>query len=400
MGGAGAPSDGTDMANASDLQTARPAPAGTALVLSGGGARGAYQVGVLRGLVEHGFLPRGRSTFDVFVGSSAGAINAATLAAFADDFGTGLDRLEDVWRSIEPHKVFHTDPVSLGRISARWVLDLSLGGATGRVQAKSLLDTAPLRELLATRIPFDRIEANVVTGAVRALALMATDLHTSNGVVFLHGRADLPSWVRRRWCIERTRIGVDHLMASSAIPVFFPFVEMNGCYYGDGSIRNTTPLSPAINLGADRIVAIGVSGPPLPDERRIVREPPTVAQIAGVLLDAVMLDAIEVDVEHSERVNCSVRHYPRDDGDQPFRAVEVLWIRPSMQVREIAAALSHRVPRIVRYLLGGLGSVRSVTELTSYLLFDAEFCGRLIDLGREDVAAERARIEPFFAARA
>jgi NTE family protein len=231
---------------------------------------------------------------------------------------------------------------------------------------------------------------------VRALALMATDLHTSNGVVFLHGQEDVPSWVRRRWQIERTRIGVEHLMASSAIPIFFPFVELNGCYYGDGSIRNTAPLSPAINLGADRIVAIGVSGPPLRDEREIVREAPTVAQVAGVLLDAVMLDAIEVDVDHSERVNRSVRHVPRVDGDGPFRAVDVLWIRPSIQVRQIAAALSHRVPRIVRYLMGGLGSEQSVTELTSYLLFDAEFCGRLIDLGREDVAAERARIEAFF----
>jgi NTE family protein len=354
-------------------------------------------VGVLRGLVEHGFLPPVRSAFDIFVGSSAGSINAATLAAFADDFDTGLARLENVWRTIEPQQVFRTDPLSLGRIGARWVIDLSFGGALGRVQAKSLLDTAPLREFLATRIPFDRIEQNVATGIVRAVALMATDLHTSNGVVFLHGRGDVPSWARRRWQIERTRIGVDHLMASSAIPIFFPFVEMNGRYYGDGSIRNTTPLSPAINLGADRIVAIGVSGPPLPDERQIVREPPTVAQVAGVLLDAVMLDAIEVDVEHSERVNRSVRHVPQPDGNGSFRAVDVLWIRPSLQVRQIAASLSHRVPRIVRYLLGGLGSEQSVTELTSYLLFDAEFCGRLVELGRQDVAAERARIEAFFA---
>jgi NTE family protein len=376
-------------------------PAGarrTALVLSGGGARGAYQVGVLRGLVEHGFLPPDRSGFDVFVGSSAGSINAAALAASADEFGAGLDRLEGVWREISPHQVFRTDPVSLGRIGARWVIDLSFGGATGRVRAKSLLDTAPLREFLAARIPFARIEANVAGGVVRAVALMATDLHTSNGVIFLHARADVPAWARRRWRIERTAIGVEHLMASSAIPIFFPFAKIGRCYYGDGAIRNTTPLSPAINLGARRIVAIGVSGPPLRDERAIVRRPPTVAQIAGVLLDAVMLDAIEVDVDHGERVNAGVRHVPVDDDAFPFRDVEILWLRPSRQVRELAAKVAHRVPRVVRYLLRGLGSDPSVTELTSYLLFDPAFCEPLIELGRADVKAERKRIEAFFAA--
>jgi NTE family protein len=372
----------------------------TALVLSGGGARSAYQVGVLRGLVEHGFLPRGQSGFQIFVGSSGGSINAAALAASADDFDAGLTRLEAVWREIEPQQVFRTDPVSLGRIGARWVIDLSFGGATGRVRAKSLLDTAPLRAFLGARIPFARIEENVGTGVVRAVALMATDLHTSNGVVFLHARADVPSWARRRWHIERTAIEVDHLMASSAIPIFFPFVKLNGRYYGDGSIRNTTPLSPAINLGADRVVAIGVSGPPLRDEGAIVRRPPTVAQIAGVLLDAVMLDAIEVDVEHGERVNTSVRHVPVADAAFPFRDVDILWLRPSRQVRNLAQKVAHRVPRIVRYLLRGLGSDPSVTELTSYLLFDPAFCEPLIDLGRADVKAERKRIEAFFTAGA
>lgn len=368
----------------------------TALVLSGGGARGAYQVGVLRGLVEQGFLTGPRSPFDIFIGSSAGSINAAALAASADDFEAGISRLEDVWSKIEPQQVFRTDPVSLGKIGARWIVDLSFGGATGRTQAKSLLDTAPLRQLLEERISFDRLEEHVKSCAVRALAVMATDLHTSNGVIFLQGRTDLPSWARRRWQIERTRIGVDHLMASSAIPIFFPHVGIGGRYYSDGSIRNTTPLSPAINLGADRIVAIGVSGPLLKTKRELVLEPPTVAQIAGVLLDAVMLDAIEVDVEHSERVNLSVKGLPTRRPEQPFRGIDVLWIQPSIQVRKLAAELAHRVPRIVRYLLGGLGAHGSVTELTSYLLFDHEYCGRLIELGREDVLTERARIAEFF----
>jgi NTE family protein len=375
-------------------------PGCTALVLSGGGARAAYQVGVLHGLLEHGFLAGERSAFQIFVGSSAGSLNAAALASSAHDFRDGLERLASLWREIQPTDVFRTDPVSLGRIGARWIVDLSLGGATGRVRAKSLLDTAPLRRLLATRLPFAGIEENVRKGIVRAVAIMATDLHTSNGVVFLHARADVPSWARRRWNIERTRIGVDHLMASSAIPIFFPFVRMNGRYYGDGSIRNTAPLSPAINLGADRVVAIGVSGPPLRGEAARVRRPPTVAQIAGVLLDAVMLDAIETDVEHSDRVNRSVLSCRGTDPANPFRWIDVLWLTPSVDFGSLAAELSEQVPPIVRYLLRGLGSDAAVSELLSYLLFAPAFTRRLIEAGRTDALAAKTEIRRFLAATA
>jgi NTE family protein len=370
---------------------------GTALVLSGGGARAAYQIGVLRGLVDHGFLPRGRSGFEVFVGSSAGAINAAALAASADEFDAGLVRLARVWGEIRPQQVFRTDIASLGRTGVRWAWDLSFGGALRRVRPKSLLDTTPLRALLADRVPLARLDVNLEAGALRALALVATDLHTSNGVVFLHASADTAGWTRRRWRIERTTIRTEHLLASSAIPIFFPSVAIGGRHYGDGSIRNTTPLSPAINLGVDRIVAVGVSGPPPREGERGPRRPPTIAQIAGVLLDAVMLDAIEVDVEHSERVNTSVLRCATGDPAQPFRRVEVLWLRPSRLVRKLASEFAHRIPPAVRYLMRGLGPDVATTELASYLLFDAEFCGRLVELGARDVAAERDRIEEFFA---
>jgi NTE family protein len=382
------------------VATAKPQKAdrpSTALVLSGGGARGAYQVGVLRGLVDEGFLPRDQSGLDIIVGSSAGAINAASLAAFADDFEAGLGRIERVWANIEAQHVFRTDVTSLGKMGARWAWDLSFGGVTGQVRSESLLDTAPLRELLARRIPLARVDNNIKSGALQALALIATDLHTSNGVVFLHAAPGMPTWKRRRWQIEAVRTRFEHLLASSAIPVFFPSVEIDGCYYGDGSIRNTAPLSPAINLGAERIIAIGVSGPPPAKTYPVPRQRPTIAQVAGVLLDAVMLDAIEVDVEHSERVNTSVMRFPADLTREGFRAVDVLWLQPSRQVRAMAAELSDRIPRVVRYLMRGLGSDEAVTELSSYLLFDSEFCGRLMELGRSDVIAERERIEKFFA---
>ncbi len=368
-----------------------------ALVLSGGGARGAYQAGVVKGLVELGLVPAGPSAFDVIVGSSAGSINAGMLAAHADDIGEGTVRLVEIWNQLEAQQVFRTDIRSLGRIGVRWAWDLSFGGALRRVQPKALLDTAPLRKLLG-RIPLSRVETHVKAGTLHALAVAATDLYSSNGFVFVHGRPDIQPWTRSRWRVERTRIGVEHLMASSAIPVFFPTVQIGGRHFGDGCIRNTAPLSPAINLGADRIVAIGVQGPGARDTAKPKKlPPPTIAQIAGVLLDAVMIDAIEVDVEHSDRVNTSVVSCRDRDPNNPFRWIDVLWLRPSADIGSIAAELADRVPPILRYLMRGLGTDEAITELLSYLLFDPMFCSRLVDLGRDDVIAAREQIAHFFA---
>lgn len=377
--------------NAGSLRTAPR----TALVLSGGGARGAYQAGVLQGLSESGLLPA--SGFELLVGSSAGAINAGLLAAYASDFPSGVAHLQELWRTIEAKNVFRTDLRSLGGIGMRWVRDLSFGGVLRRTGARSLLDTAPLREFLSEKIPFERIDAHIEGGQLRALAIPATDLYTADGVVFLDAQPDVPLWKRGRWSVEPTHIGVDHLMSSSAIPVFFPSVEIDGRHYGDGSIRNTAPLSPAINLGADRIVAIGVRQP-TPETGRMKRtKSPSIAQVAGALLDAVMLDAIGIDVEHSERVNTSVIAAPGPHADQPFRWIDVLWLSPTRHFSDIARELTHRIPPIIRYLMRGLGNDEETAELVSYLLFDAEFCGRLVDLGKSDVAGKRDEIEAFFA---
>lgn len=369
----------------------------TALVLSGGGARGAYQAGVLQGLVDIGMIGAEGSPFDIIVGSSAGSINAGMLAAHADALAAGVERLIEVWSTIVASDVFRTDIRSLGRIGARWAWDLSFGGALRRVQPKSLLDTAPLRTLLK-RIPLARIDEHVKSGALYAAAVAATDLYTSNGYLFVHGDPDIHLWKRSRWRIERARLTIDHLMASSAIPIFFPSVRIEGRHFGDGCIRNTAPLSPAINLGAERVVAVGVQGPGV-DESRKKPPPPTIAQIAGVLLDAVMLDAIESDVEHSGRVNRSVLSCRSGPDRDSFRWVDVLWLRPSVNVGELAAELSDHVPPAVRYLMRGLGTDESITELLSYLLFDPAFTARLIEAGRADVRAARADILRFAAGR-
>lgn len=369
-----------------------------ALVLSGGGARAAYQVGALQGLLDAGLLEDGGG-FDVLCGSSAGAINASMLAAHARDLRAGVERLAQVWGAIEPQQVFRTDVRSLGGIGMRWVRDLSFGGLLRRVAPKFLLDTAPLRALLAAQIPFDRIDGHLEEGAFHALALPATDLYTADGVVFLAARPDVALWRRGRWSVERTRIGVEHVMASSAIPIFFPSVEIEGRHLGDGSVRNTAPLSPAINLGASRIIAIGVRQPVTETGRVPRSRPPSIAQVAGALLDAVMLDAVGVDVEHSERINTSVIVGPGSRPDEPFRWVDVLWLSPRRHFHEIAREFSHRIPPIVRYLMRGLGSSDEITELASYLLFDGAYCRRLMEIGRSDSEARRDEIRDFLAAR-
>ena len=372
----------------------------SAVVMSGGGARGAYQAGVLAGLVDIGLISDDSPLpFRTLVGSSAGAINAAGMAAMAARPCDAVARLVKAWSDVEAQQVFRTDLRSLGGIGVRWARDLSLGGLTGGVAPKALLDTSPLRDTLDSWIPFDRISRNIESGAVDALVLTATNLYTSTGVVFIEGAADQPLWQQRRRHIERTVIGVDHVMASSAIPLLFPPIHLDDRWFGDGSIRNTTPLSPAIHLGADRILAIGVREPRPHTEKGTghgKRSAPSIAEIAGVLLDAVMLDAIEVDVEHSDRVNESVTRCAQPLPGQPFRWVDVLALHPSEDIASLAAELVERVPRVVRYLMRGLGSDAAITELTSYLLFDPVFCRRLIELGRRDVTTNADELRSFF----
>jgi NTE family protein len=371
-----------------------------AIVMSGGGARGAYQAGVLAGLADLGLISDDSPLpFRILVGSSAGAINAAGMAAMAERPREGVARLEKAWSEVEAQQVFRTDLRSLGGIGVRWARDLSLGGLTGKVSPKALLDTTPLRDVIDDWIPFDQISRNIESGAVHALVLSATNLYTSTGTVFVEGAADHPLWQQVRRRVERTDIGLDHVMASSAIPLLFPPVRLENRWFGDGAVRNTTPLSPAIHLGAERILAISVRGPRPHAEAptgRGQRPAPSIAEIAGVLLDAVMLDAIEVDVKHSDHVNESVTRCARALPGQPFRWVDVLALHPSEDISSLAAELAERVPRIVRYLMRGLGSEEAITELTSYLLFDPVFCGRLVELGRRDVEANQDELRSFF----
>jgi NTE family protein len=374
------------------MPTPTPRPR-TALVLSGGGARGAYQAGVLDGFASLGLFTSSQPPFDIIVGTSAGALNGGMMAAFADQPVEAARRLVDLWTSIEPSQVFRTDLRSLGAMSGRWIADLGFGGLTHRVAPKSLLDNAPLRDLLRDRLPVGRIGRLVDAGTLHAAVFSAVDLGTGEGVAFVQTRPDVPLWQRRRWSVERTSLELDHLLASAAIPVFFPSVPIGNRWFGDGSVRNTNPLSPAIHLGADRIVTIGVrSGTTATQPWRRYETAPSIAEIAGVLLDAVMLDAIEMDVAMAERVNASVMVCQSSHPDYPFRHVATGWMAPSKELSVIAAEHADRIPPMVRYLLRGLGDDAATTDLASYLLFDSAYCQKLVDLGRADAKTHAEHI--------
>ena len=374
------------------------------LVLTGGGARAAYQVGALRAIAE---VWRAKaSPFSIYAGVSAGAINATSVAAGADEFQVAAARLGDIWRNLTPDRVYRTDARGLFSIGSRWIKDLSSGGLLGSSKINYLLDTAPLCDLLAETLPVSRLAQHFRSGVLRGVALSTTSYATGLAVTFFDGAKDVQPWFRTTRIGVRARLRLPHVLASSAIPIFFPPVKIRGLFYGDGCVRMHAPLSPAIHLGADRILAVGVQSAPsieLPLERtRAPRRewlPPS--EIAGLLLNAVFLDALEADLERLERVNRTVAFIPPDQrgtASQPLRAVPTLVLRPSQDLGTLASDQYSRFPRMLRYLLKGIGATGETgSDLLSYLAFEPEYVGRLMDLGYSDTLRRRVEIEAFLA---
>ncbi|HET9595165.1 MAG TPA: patatin-like phospholipase family protein [Anaeromyxobacteraceae bacterium] len=372
------------------------------LVLTGGGARAAYQVGALRA-ISH--IRREKlSPFRIFAGVSAGAINAISMAAGADEFQTAAAQLTDVWHGLTPDRVYRTDARGLLNIGTRWIKDLSAGGLLGSSRINYLLDTAPLRDLLAHVLPVSRLTPHLRNGLLRGVAVSTTSYATGMAVTFFDGARDVQPWFRRTRVGVREKLRLPHVLASAAIPIFFPPVKIRGLFYGDGCVRMNSPLSPAIHLGAERILAIGVQSLPpveLPPERsRAPRRdwlPPS--EIAGVLLNAVFLDSLEADVERLERVNRTISFIPPDQRgtpSQPLRAIPTLVLRPSQDLGTLAADQYSRFPRMLRYLLKGIGATGETgSDLLSYLAFEPEYVDRLMELGYADTMRSRTEVEAF-----
>jgi NTE family protein len=383
----------------SDPGITRPS---VALILTGGGARAAYQVGVLRALSE--LLPKGEPTpFRIICGTSAGSVNSTILAVDANDFRHAVRRLMTVWKNFHVHHVYRSDVLGVLKNSALWMLAAMSGGRlhfNGGNRSVALLDNGPLAKLLARHVDFSAIQRQIDAGHLKALSITCSGYTSGQSVTFYQGDPGLQNWQRARRIGVAMPIELDHLLASSALPFIFPPKRIHREYFGDGSMRQIAPVSPALHLGAERLLVIGV-GRQLQQnaDRTLVSMHPTLAAIAGHALNSIFLDSLEVDLERLQRINRTIELIPEDvrrATQYPLHRVDFRVITPSKDLEVIAADYAHELPRTIRTLFSSVGGTKkSGSNLLSYLLFEKSFCRELIKLGYTDTMAVKSELLTF-----
>jgi NTE family protein len=368
------------------------------LVLTGGGARGAYQVGVLKWIAEE--YPD--IQVPILTGVSAGAVNTAKLASAPGTFKQAVDELEGLWRSLTVEQVFRADPLSLSRTALTWGVRLASGGSRSAPRARALLNTEPLRVLLSETLAavngeITGIDYNLAQGKVKAVAIVTTSYTTGQTVVFLKGN-NIEPWKRPQRRAIMATITIDHIMASAALPIFFPAVNIGSEWFGDGGIRLAAPLSPALHLGANRILAISTRYDRAPaeyDAAKVAGYPPP-AQVLGVLLNAVFLDLVDQDALRLEKMNQLIRKVPPDQREG-MRPIRFLNVRPSEDLGLLAARFEPQLPRAFRFMERGLGTKEQRSpDVLSMLMFQPDFLGHVIDMGYRDAGLRAKELEEFF----
>ncbi|WP_341938440.1 patatin-like phospholipase family protein [Marinimicrobium sp. C2-29] len=374
-----------------------------ALILSGGGARAAYQVGVLQALAT--ILPEDtQNPFPIICGTSAGAINALALACHPGNFNEAVTSLATIWRGLTPGHIYRHGWSDLTK--GLGLLGVSLfNEGVGRARPLSMLDNGPLWHLLGTAIRFENLQPAIASGKLSAVSVSAMGYSSGESVSFFQGAPELEGWDRYRRIGVPTKLKLEHLLASSAIPTIFPAVRINREYFGDGALRQLAPISPALHLGADAVFVVGVSSnreQKRPSKRRPVRHSPSMAQIVGQLFNSAFIDALEGDLEHLERINELIGMIPEDQlaqADMSLRPVENRVISPSRALDDIAGRKVRYLPKSLRFFLRAIGATAKGggTTAASYLLFHQSFITELMELGYQDTMWEAERLKPFFA---
>jgi len=380
-----------------ETRVPHPSRGDVAIILSGGGARAAYQVGVLRGLSRH--FPRARPL--ILAGESAGAINAAYLAAHPGTLPEAVEDLARLWSQLTADEIFRVGALSLARNVLRWGTRLMSGGAAIAPEARGLLDTAPLRALLERSFaPADGelvgIAKNLDRGLLKAIALTTINYSTGQTVTWVQG-GRIRDWERPLRRSVGTRLTIDHVLASAALPFLFPAVRLGDDWYGDGGVRLHAPLSPAIHLGAERILAISTRYRPTHEEadQPAVHGYPPPAQVAGILLDAIFLDLIDYDALVLERLNRLLGKLARQEWGE-LRPVDLLVLRPSQDLARLAAGCEACLPRGLRFFVRGLGAHEtSRPALLSLVMFMPEYLQPLMRIGESDVEARLDEVAAF-----
>jgi NTE family protein len=387
------------------------------LVLTAGGARGAYQAGVLKRVGEIPALQSRPSPFQIIAGASAGAINGAILAARSEQFGTATGEVARVWGELSVDRVFRTDLPSLALCAASLARDFALGGLLGHTITSGLLDTSPLEAFLESVFPPGGIRAAIERGHLYAVAVTATSYHSGRSYTFVQGRMGHPVWTKSRRVVMPATLTHRHILASGAIPIVFPPVQLASTagelWFGDGGLRLVAPMSPAIRLGSTHVFAVGVrsshaadslarteAGSRRPRGAGQVLPCPPLAQVCGVFLNAIFLDHLDTDVDHLRRMNELVSAHHGMNGSapaaEPMRQVTPFVISPSEDLALVAQRFAHRMPRLLRYAIDGLGTPDAQSaDLLSYLLFDAAYTRTLVDIGYRDAAERIGEIESF-----